>query len=83
MRRDLHGLVYLFFLPTLTISFMKIRDYNAKTAIEGFSIFSSWLFMIPMIALPIYYAYKIFKLVREYPTTYAMLKKAYEYIGSR
>jgi hypothetical protein len=39
--------------------------------------------MIPMIALPIYYSYKIFRLVRDYPTTYAMLKKAYEYIGSR
>lgn len=35
------------------------------------------------IIVPIYFAYKIYRLVRDYPTTFEMLKKAYEYITTR
>lgn len=75
--------MYLFFFPTILIGLMKMRNYKTSTAIEGFSIFSSFLFMIPMIATPIYFAYKIFRLIRDHPATFEMLKKAYRYICSR
>lgn len=54
-----------------------MKDYTAKTAIEGFSIFSSLVFIIFMIAVPIYFAYKLFRLMRDNPATCAMIKKGY------
>lgn len=32
-KRDLHGYIYLFFLPILVISFMKMRSYKSTLAI--------------------------------------------------
>lgn len=60
-----------------------MRDYSTKTAIEGFSIFSSFVFMIFMLAVPIYFAYKLFRLMRDNPTTCSMIKKGYEYMTTR
>lgn len=59
------------------IGLIKMKDYTAKTAIEGFSIFSSLVFIIFMIAVPIYFAYKLFRLMRDNPATCAMIKKGY------
>lgn len=36
-----------------------------------------------MVAVPIYFGYKLFRLFRDHPTTTAMLKKGYEYMTSR
>lgn len=60
-----------------------MRNYTTTSPIEGFSIFSSYVFMIPMIIVPIYFMVKIFRLMRNNPTTCSMLKKGYEYITSR
>lgn len=78
--KHLHGLVYVLFLPTFIVGLMKMRDYTASTAIQGFSIFSSYLFMLPMLAVPIFFTVKVVKLVKNYPTTCKMLNKGYEYI---
>lgn len=36
--------------------------------------------MIPMIAIPNYFAYKIRKLTKDYPIAYLMMQKAYNFI---
>ena len=68
-KKYLHGFVYLFFLPCFVIGLMKMRNYTADTAIEGFSIFCSYLFMIPMLVTVIYFIYKVFRLLRDHPQT--------------
>lgn len=83
IKRDLNGYVYLFFFPTFVIGLAKMRNYSAGTPIEGFSIFSSLLFMGLMIAVVVYFAYKVFRLMRDNPTTCSMIKKGYDYITSR
>lgn len=60
-----------------------MRNYTTETPIQTFSIFSSILFILPMIIAPVYFAYKIIAFTKYYPTTYSMLKKAYDYISTR
>ena len=68
-KKYIHGFVYLFFLPCFMIGLMKTHNYLAANPLEGFSIFCSYLFMIGFLAVAVYFAYKIFKLVRNHPDT--------------
>ena len=78
--KHLHGMVYVLWLPTFCFGLVKMRDYSTSTPLEGFSIFSSFLFMIPMLILPIYFSVKVYRLIRDHPTTVQMLSKGYSYI---
>lgn len=79
-KKHLHGIVYLLFLPTLLIGIFNMKSYSASQPILGFSIFSSFVFMIPMLIIPIYFAYKIRKITKDYPIAYLMMQKAYNFI---
>ena len=57
-----------------------MRGYSEDSATAGFSIFSSFLFMIAMFIVPIYFSVKIYKLLKNHPTTCKMINKGYEYI---
>lgn len=70
-----HALVYLFFLPCFVIGMMKMRAYAASTtpgestSVLGFSIFLSYVFMVTFLGTVIYFAIKIFRLMRRHPDT--------------
>lgn len=84
-KKHMHGLVYLFFLPTMVIGLMKMRNYESASgnAFEGFSIFCSYVFMIAMLIAIIYFTYKAVKLFRDNPSTCLMIQKGYDYISSQ
>ena len=81
--KHLHGLVYVLWWPTFIVGMIKMKDYTSSTPIEGFSIFSSFLFMLSMAVFPIFLTIKLFRLVRNHPQTMKMLNKAYEYISKQ
>ena len=81
--KHLHGLVYVLWLPTFCLGLVKMRNYTSTTPIEGFSIFSSFLFMLPMFAAPIVFAVKVYRLVRDHPVTCQMISKGYDYIAKQ
>lgn len=59
---------------------MRLYSYFNSTAIQGFSIFSSYLFMILFTAIIIYWIYRLRKLTKDHPIVYLMLQKAYNFI---
>jgi len=54
-----------------------MRGYSEDSATAGFSIFSSFLFMIAMFIVPIYFSVKIYKLLKNHPITCKMINKGY------
>jgi hypothetical protein len=79
-KKHLYNIVHILFLPTFLIGFLNFRDYKVKSSIIGFSIFSSYIFMIGFIAVIVYILYKLKKLATDNPITYLMLQKAYNFI---
>lgn len=81
-RVHLHGFVYILFLPVffLGIYNMSIYSYLGTSFIQVFSIMSTYIFMIAFLAAIVYFTYKIWKIVKEYPVAYLMIQKAYNFI---
>lgn len=80
-KKYLYGIVNILFLPVFLLGLINMRNYKTSTTIEGFSIFSSWLFMISFLTVTGYFAYKIKKLTSVSPVLYIMLQKAYNFIA--
>jgi hypothetical protein len=59
---------------------MQLYSYFNPQAIQGFSIFSSYLFMILFLVPILYWTYKLRKTVKMHPIIYMMLQKAYNFI---
>jgi hypothetical protein len=57
----LHNFIYVLFLPTVFFAFFQMRDYSLYYSIIGFSIFSSLLFLIGFLSIPVYFIYKLKK----------------------
>lgn len=75
----LHGMVYVLWLPTFMIGFIKMRDLAGESSLEKFSIFSAFLFMGAMLAVPIYFSVRLYRLFKQ-KLTFVLLEKAYKYI---
>lgn len=59
---------------------LNLRYYKVRNGIEGFSIFSSWFFMVSILGVVGYFVYRIKRLISEHPNTYLMLQKAYNFM---
>lgn len=59
---------------------MQLYSYFRSQAIQGFSIFSSYLFMTLFLIPVVYWTYKIRKIVKAHPIVYLMLQKAYNFV---
>lgn len=81
-KKHLYAIVSLFFLPVFLIGIfnMGLYSYFRSQAVQGFSIFSSYLFMIALLVPIVYWVYKIRKIVKTHPIIYLMLQKAYNFI---
>ncbi len=81
-KKHVHGLIYILFLPVFLLGIydMSIYNYLGSSFIQIFSIISSFLFMITFLIVVIYFAYKMRKIVKEYPIAYLMIQKAYNFI---
>jgi hypothetical protein len=58
-----------------------IYGYLGTSGIQIFSIVSSYIFMITFVVIVLYFAYKLRKLVKDYPIAYLMIQKAYNFIA--
>ena len=81
-KKHLHGIVYILFLPILVVTIFGLRlyPYFDTSAIHGFSIFSSWLFMVAVLVFLVVAAYKLRTWITSHPTMYLILRKAYNFI---
>ena len=81
-KKHLHGVVYLLFLPVFMLGIFGVRlyAYFPSTAIHGFSIYSSWLYMVAFLVFLVYIAYKLRSWTSSHPTMYLVLRKAYNFI---
>jgi hypothetical protein len=68
-------------MPVFFIAFLNFRSYQVNGAIEGFSIFNSWLFMIIFLSIIGYICFKIRQMTTQSPITYLMIQKAYNFIS--
>jgi hypothetical protein len=81
-KKHLHGLVYILFLPVFMLGVynMTIYGYLASSALQIFSILSTYLFMVTFLIVVIYFTYKMRKIAKDFPVAYLMMQKAYNFI---
>ena len=76
----IHSFTYLFFLPILFFAFLQMRDYSASSAIQGFSIFCSIVYMILALLVVSWLIYRVVSFAKRYPSTMSALSKSYNII---
>lgn len=59
---------------------MQLYSYLGTDAIQRFSIFSSFLFMLAMLVPIVYMAYRLRLTIKQHPNVYLMIQKAYNFI---
>ena len=59
---------------------MSIYGYLGTSAIQIFSILSSFIFMLLFLVIVVYFAYRLRRLAKDYPIAYLMIQKAYNFV---
>jgi hypothetical protein len=58
-KKYLFGLINVLFLPVFLMGLVSMKDLTVKTPIQGFSIFSSWLFIVGFLVITGYFIFKL------------------------
>lgn len=80
LARYIYNISYILFLPTLFFAFFQMRDFTIYWPVVGFSIFCSLVYLIIMLAVVIWLAYKVIRFGKKYPVTLEALSKSYNVI---